>query len=668
MAKNQNYSSLTLNALPRIDLRRTLEQIVEELMDSGSFDLVEIYRWDQANDEAVMLMETSRAYYIDHRGVDYALAEYPTTARTLTTGETTVVTADMDIPEVKWMSEFGMTAVLMVPLYRQGQVIGLAEIGGYDRTLLSRKRVIRACEEIIREASGWLSVPLKANSREDLSRLAKDLKRVSGAAGCSLSAWTSGDEHLNLVVDHVNAFWTRDNCPRYPMAEWTLARRALSETIPTIYVASDPEISPDIQADLEEVNALTKVMIPLRIGNQSIGFMDISDVSSERSFNEEELFAMGGIAGQVALAMQNAQLMDWAQDILEEQTTLRQSIEVFSSTVDRQAIQLALAERLCIGVHATSVCIYEFHSNRQSCRVEACYISSKASDKENRSSQGESYAFDDAKNFRLNLGDNQALQLHIDHPELSPGDRQLMENDDSKSRLYLSIHNRGKQIGFAEIRESRLVREFTQREIELCRSMCLQSAVVIENADLYTKAQAEIELRKKLEERLRHEALHDPLTKLPNRRLFIDRLEQSISRHSRYQDRGFAVLYFDLNKFKWINDTYGHLHGDQILIQVAECIRDFIRKSDTAARFGGDEFLVLLESTCSRQEVDRICAKIQSALQSEIHIDDKHFPISTSIGVAMCETEAKTADDYIARADSAMYAAKMATRSQDISD
>ncbi|MBT8434331.1 MAG: hypothetical protein KJN95_06705, partial [Gammaproteobacteria bacterium] len=95
--------------MPRLDLQRTLEPIVEELMESRSFDLVEIYQWDQANDEAVLLMETSRALYIDHRGVDYALAEYTTTARTLTTGEATVVTVDMDIPEVKWMVEFGMT-------------------------------------------------------------------------------------------------------------------------------------------------------------------------------------------------------------------------------------------------------------------------------------------------------------------------------------------------------------------------------------------------------------------------------------------------------------------------------------------------------------------------------------------------------------------------------
>lgn len=668
MASKHDHSGLTLDSLPRIDLQRTLEQVVEELMKSRGFDLVEIYQWDEANDEAVLLMETSRALYVDHRGVDYALAEYPTTARTLTTGETAVINAEMDVAEKKWMDNFGMAALLMIPLIRKGRVIGLAEIAGYDRTTLSRKRVIRACENVIREASGWLSEPLPANSREDLFRLAEDLRKVSDAAGCSLSAWTSGSENLTLVVDHVNAFWNRDNRPRYPLAEWPSGRRALAGTLPTIFVASDPEITPDILADLEEVNALTKVLIPLKIGNQSIGFLDISDVSSERRFNREELFEMGGIAGQVALAMQNAQLMDWAQNVLHEQATLRQSIEIFSSTVDRQAIQMALAEQLCIAVDATSVCVYELDSKGQSCRVEACFISPKASDKEFRSSRGESYVFDDADNFRLNLGNYQALQLHISLPDLLVSDRQLMEKHDSKSRLYLSIHNRERKIGFAEIRESRYIRNFTQREIELCRSMCLQSAVVMENVDLYAKAQDEIELRKDLEGQLRHEALHDPLTQLPNRRLFIDRLEQSIHRHSRYPDRGFALLYLDLNKFKWINDTHGHLRGDQILIQVADCIRACIRKSDTAARFGGDEFLVLLENTNSWQVVDRVCVKIRSALQSQIQMDDKHFPISTSIGVAMCESEVKTADYYIGQADSSMYAMKMSTRSPNLSN
>jgi len=304
------------------------------------------------------------------------------------------------------------------------------------------------------------------------------------------------------------------------------------------------------------------------------------------------------------------------------------------------------------------VSINEFQKGFKSYRTEACFISPKESKKKNGPILGQSSPLLSDTDFRKCLQRDQFGYLHIDEPDLSVSDRQHMESHGSKSRLYLPVYIRDKLFGFAELWESRSKRDFAKNEIDLCISMCLQGAVAIENSDLYSKAQEEIILRKQFEEKLRHEALHDQLTRLPNRRLFIDRLEQAILKRSRQDNYDFAVLYFDLDKFKWINDSFGHMEGDNVLLQVANCLRGCVRKSDTAARFGGDEFLILMEGDSNSQLIERVCREIQTGLRSLTIINNRCIPLSASIGVAMSTEEVMSADDYINRADIAMYEAK----------
>ncbi|EAZ88420.1 hypothetical protein CY0110_06459 [Crocosphaera chwakensis CCY0110] len=164
--------------------------------------------------------------------------------------------------------------------------------------------------------------------------------------------------------------------------------------------------------------------------------------------------------------------------------------------------------------------------------------------------------------------------------------------------------------------------------------------------------------RKKAEEKLRHNALHDTLTKLPNRLLFIDRLNQSIERIKRHPTYSFAVLFIDLDRFKLINDSLGHIIGDRVLIQIATKLTSCVRSLDTVARIGGDEFIILLNDLESKIKAIHIAERILETLKLPIIIEQRNIVISASIGIAFNSQNNEEADDIIRNADLAMYKAK----------
>ncbi|MGA2926778.1 MAG: EAL domain-containing protein [Solirubrobacteraceae bacterium] len=155
------------------------------------------------------------------------------------------------------------------------------------------------------------------------------------------------------------------------------------------------------------------------------------------------------------------------------------------------------------------------------------------------------------------------------------------------------------------------------------------------------------------------EAFHDPLTGLPNRALFLDRLEQALRAAGR-TDRQPSVLFIDLDRFKAVNDTIGHAAGDELLCAVAARLRSCVRSGDTAARFGGDEFAVLLEDAANSLECNRVAERIIAAIRRPFTIDRREVFIGATVGIAAAGTSAPAADELLRNADTAMYSAKRA--------
>jgi len=158
-------------------------------------------------------------------------------------------------------------------------------------------------------------------------------------------------------------------------------------------------------------------------------------------------------------------------------------------------------------------------------------------------------------------------------------------------------------------------------------------------------------------ERIRYRASFDALTGLPNRSLLHDRLQQALAKASRDGGR-LAVLFLDLDGFKPVNDTYGHLLGDQLLVAVAERLTHCVRESDTVARIGGDEFVIVIADMTSPIDAVVVAQKLVETLGSLFEINDHQLLIGTSIGIALYPESGATAEALIGSADQAMYSAK----------
>ena len=197
--------------------------------------------------------------------------------------------------------------------------------------------------------------------------------------------------------------------------------------------------------------------------------------------------------------------------------------------------------------------------------------------------------------------------------------------------------------------------------LELYRHRVALRDALSELSERNRQLEIEVEQRKQMEQEMRHLAMHDMLTGLPSRALFMDRLE---SAHHRAQRHGgmFALVYVDVDRFKEVNDTWGHGAGDAVLIELAARLRGALRENDTVARLGGDEFALVLEELDDINDAHRLMARVTQSLQAPMHYlrdgEDLTLAIAASIGVAAYPADGAEVDALLHAADQAMYLIK----------
>ncbi len=216
------------------------------------------------------------------------------------------------------------------------------------------------------------------------------------------------------------------------------------------------------------------------------------------------------------------------------------------------------------------------------------------------------------------------------------------------ARLYTTV-----QQEVIERRQAEQALQFAKEALEL---QVRERTVELSN----TNQQLKVELaeRKRAEDELFHTAFHDPLTNLPNRALFMDRLRHTMERAKRRKDFQFAVLFLDLDRFKVVNDSLGHNIGDLLLIESAKRLAVCLRSEDTVARLGGDEFVILLEDVRAPLDVTRIADRIQHDLALPHELEGHKVFVSVSMGVVLSMSGYEQPEDILRDADIAMYRAK----------
>ena len=210
------------------------------------------------------------------------------------------------------------------------------------------------------------------------------------------------------------------------------------------------------------------------------------------------------------------------------------------------------------------------------------------------------------------------------------------------------------QFGSASLETVRLKKDGSLLDV------ALEARPLVENGEMtgYIFAFRDIGERKRIETRLQHDALHDPLTGLPNRALFLDRLSQAFTKRQRRSGQNCGMLFLDLDRLKEINDTLGHAAGDELLVAVAERLRGALRPQDTAARMGGDEFAILVEDIQSVSGIEIVATRILEAMEREFEVCGHTIHASVSIGLAIAGPEHAVPEMLIRDADFAMYRAK----------
>ncbi|MGM0574397.1 MAG: putative bifunctional diguanylate cyclase/phosphodiesterase [Myxococcota bacterium] len=248
------------------------------------------------------------------------------------------------------------------------------------------------------------------------------------------------------------------------------------------------------------------------------------------------------------------------------------------------------------------------------------------------------------------------LGLDPERPERSPSAWlcRLHPDDRERVRAELDAHLAGATAHFES--EHRILHEDGTYRWVLTRGLAVRD----EGGEPLRMAgsQSDITSRKMVEREFEHAALHDALTGLPNRALFLDRLEHAIMRSRRTGESRYAVLFLDLDRFKVINDSLGHLAGNELLTAVARRLQHGLRPSDTAARLGGDEFAILLDGIDYPDDVDGVVERVRDHMSKPFLLGGREVYVTASIGLAPGAGSYESADDVLRDADIAMYRAK----------
>jgi len=380
------------------------------------------------------------------------------------------------------------------------------------------------------------------------------------------------------------------------------------------------------------------LVVPMQHDEELIGVITLSKLGL-RQFDDDDLRLLTIIADQAATAFAEADLMAETTRLAAELRQLLDMSSGLSRYLDPRAVANLMADHLARAVGADQAHVSDWDRPNDRLRTLGSYPAS---------TRGEADAYYPLAGYpasRRVLEGRSIEVVDADNPEADQAEVALLRADGMHGLVMLPLVVNDRAIGLVELVSSDRPTSDAGR-ITLARTMAHEGAMALENARLYETA--------------RDLADRDPLTGFFNHRYLQERLTEEVVRAIRMQ-RPVSVVMLDLDDFKLVNDSFGHQYGDGVLVHVAARTRSVVRASDVAARYGGDEFALILPET-GREDAIRVTERLLAAFRDSPFTSEgrQPFPIGASIGVATHPDDGRTATELIAAADHRLYAAKNA--------
>jgi diguanylate cyclase (GGDEF)-like protein len=378
------------------------------------------------------------------------------------------------------------------------------------------------------------------------------------------------------------------------------------------------------------------LVVPMRTDDRTIGVITLSKLGLH-GFDEDDLRLLLILADQATTAFVGAEHLAETRRLAAELRQLLDMSSALSRSLDPKDVAALMAEHLVRAVGAERAQISDWDRAGDRVRTLGCYPP------EDRGGMDDYYALSAFPLTARVLAEGVIATVDAEDPSADQAEAAELRREGMRSLIMLPLIAKGEAIGVVEI-TSREPPTDDPGRITLARTMAHEAAMALENARTYETA--------------RDLADRDPLTGFFNHRYLHERLSEEVVRAVRTR-RPLSVVMLDLDDFKLVNDTCGHLYGDRVLVYVAETIRTSLRASDVAARYGGDEFALILPETTAH-DAARVAERVLDAFRSTPFAADGRspFPVGASIGIATHPGDGRTATELIAAADAGLYAAK----------
>jgi len=496
----------------------------------------------------------------------------------------------------------------------------------YARAMQALERE-RGLNEVARAITSVVDLPTILNS---VVRLAAELV----GADCGYLAMVNpGDQTITFPYLY--------NLPAEFSRECTTADKGLAWlSIKTgeSFLLTDYAAHPAAQPTWIEVGVKAFIGVPVLAGDVCLGSLGLFSLQAGKRFGERELDLARSVSRQAGIAIRNVQLLESARRRAEEADTLRQAVSAVSSSLDLGRVLDTILVQLDRVVPFDSAALF---------LVEGDLL---------RLVSGRGFAIPEqiiGQSFPVNdalISEISRTAQPLILPDAAADARFHGWGEVNYVRGWIGVPLllHGGFIGCLTL-DSRQVAAYDMADAALAQAFANEAAIAIESARLFSQVQ--------------HMAITDPLTELHNRRHFYDVAYSEFERSRRY-GHNLSLIMLDIDHFKRVNDTYGHLTGDQVLKEVARRCLQVMREVDVVARYGGEEFVILLPETTLEGAAQAAERMKECITDQPIVVGEKRVEISVSIGAAEVDERCLDLEALLERADQAMYAAKRAGRGQ----